>query len=144
MNARRLKLPWSVVFAAALTAAAFAPTQSFADPEAGREDYNMRCAACHGEKGLGDGPVAYYFTAPPPKLADLSANNGGEFPREQIISVIDGREWRDAHGGRAMPIWGEIFEAQAREALEGEEGDPEAAAAERMADLVDYIETLQR
>lgn len=138
-----------MLFAALLAAllgallAALWAAPALGDASVGEEDYRMRCAACHGERGLGDGPIAFYFTAQPPALALLARDNAGEFPYERVVEVIDGREWSKAHGGRAMPIWGEVFEAQAAESLKGEEGDAEAMVAERIGHLVDYIETLQ-
>jgi mono/diheme cytochrome c family protein len=35
--------------------------------------YSIHCALCHGETGLGDGPLAEYFTERPP--SDLTAPN---------------------------------------------------------------------
>ncbi|MEX1020855.1 MAG: c-type cytochrome [Litorilinea sp.] len=36
----------------------------------GRAIYSQNCAACHGDTGLGDGPVAVDLPAPPPNFAD--------------------------------------------------------------------------
>ena len=116
---------------------------ALADPEAGKDEYMRRCAACHGALGIGDGPVASQLINPPSNLRVLQSENGGVFPRDQIIAIIDGRDWLDAHGSRTMPIWGEIFEAISRDSLEGEFANPEDLVIERIEDLVDHIETLQ-
>ncbi|MEL6977201.1 MAG: cytochrome c [Pseudomonadota bacterium] len=142
MNGRRRLAP--ELGLAAILCAMFGAGPALADLAPGEEDYRTRCAACHGERGLGDGPIAFYFTAPPPPLAQLAARNDGAFPRERVIAIIDGREWRNAHGGRAMPIWGELFEASAKESLKGEGGDAEALVEERLGQLVDYLKTLQQ
>ena len=47
----------------------------------GRELYVRECAACHGEKGLGDGPRAAELKSPPTPLADpryLAGRTGDE------------------------------------------------------------------
>ena len=120
-----------------------AATAALADSEAGKDEYLRRCAACHGADGAGAGPVAEQLKIAPANLVVLRSENGGVFPRDQIIAVIDGRDWLEAHGRRAMPVWGEIFEAIARDSLEGEFGNPEDTVIERIEDIVDYIETLQ-
>lgn len=132
------------VSAALAVSVALSAGSALADAEAGREDFRTRCAACHGPTGEGDGPVAAQLKTPPVDLTVLRDENGGVFPRDQVIAVIDGRDWLDAHGARAMPIWGEIFEAQASKALEGQFSNPEDLVIERVEDIVDYIETLQR
>jgi mono/diheme cytochrome c family protein len=41
-----------------------------ADPEAGRADYQLVCAACHGPTGDGDGPVAQSLEPKPARHSD--------------------------------------------------------------------------
>jgi len=38
-----------------------------ADAEAGKADYQIYCASCHGETGAGDGPVSVAIPPPPPR-----------------------------------------------------------------------------
>lgn len=75
----------------------------------GAQTFETHCASCHGPRGDGDGPVAATLRAPVPSLRTLAARNGGEFPAERAASYIDGRAMPAAHGGRAMPVWGGIF-----------------------------------
>jgi mono/diheme cytochrome c family protein len=88
---------------------------------AGSALYERRCAACHGERGRGDGMAAEFLVLAPP--ADFTAD-----------SLIAAHDWpalfqRIRQGGQAphssMPPWGMLF-------TEGE-----------MWDLVAYIATLQ-
>ena len=129
---------------AALLGAFIAAGPARADIGAGEESFARLCASCHGENGRGEGAAASGLTPPPADLTILRDENGGVFPRDQIIAVIDGRDWLDAHGGRAMPIWGDVFSDAAGGSLEGEFGDTEEVVIEWIEDLVDYIETLQR
>jgi cytochrome c5 len=73
----------------------------------GADEYNRLCAACHGEDGRGDGPVAGVLKTPPTNLTLLAKNNGGHFPAMRALDYIDGRTGTDAHGTREMPVWGE-------------------------------------
>jgi mono/diheme cytochrome c family protein len=96
-----------LVFAmAALAGCSSAPTRQVA----GSQTYETHCAACHGVRGEGDGPVATTLRAPPPNLRTLAARNGGEFPADRVASYIDGRALPAAHGARAMPVWGGVFD----------------------------------
>jgi mono/diheme cytochrome c family protein len=44
------------------------------DPKKGKEKYmeNMRCSACHGESGIGDGPAAVALNPKPRNYTDCS------------------------------------------------------------------------
>ena len=75
----------------------------------GAQTFETHCAACHGTRGEGDGPVAATLRVPVPNLRTLAARNGGEFPGDRAASYIDGRSMPAAHGGRAMPVWGGVF-----------------------------------
>ncbi len=68
--------------------------------------YRQYCASCHGMDGRGDGPAAAALVPPP---ADLTRSHLG---LPELMKVIDGRRTVRAHGSAAMPVWGEIFEAQ--------------------------------
>ena len=105
-------------------------------------DFRMYCAECHGEDGRGDGPKSFGLSAPSPNLTKLKARNGGEFPRELLARVIDGREDIALHGGREMPVWGQWFKMEAAEDLGGTEGDDESIKR-RVNNLIDFIESLQ-
>jgi mono/diheme cytochrome c family protein len=79
-------------------------------PPTGAETYETHCASCHGLDAEGDGPVAATLSVHVPNLRTLAARNGGEFPTDRAASHIDGRAMPAAHGGRAMPVWGGVFE----------------------------------
>ena len=104
----------------------------------GAEDYQQLCAACHGPAGRGDGPVAQVLSKPVPDLTGISARNAGEFPSEDLMRQIDGRDRIDAHGSQQMPVWGYEFWIDA-----GTGQFSEAQVSERLAALVDYLESIQ-
>lgn len=97
------------------------------------------CASCHGPTGAGDGPMADHLASTLPDLRTLAARNGGTFPREQIVEMIDGRSFRSIHGSADMPVWGFQFR---REEGMTQEGLRNVDA--RIAALVDHIESLQQ
>lgn len=108
-----------------------------AEPPPGEVVFQTHCASCHGIGGRGDGPVAESLRVPVPNLRLLNQRYGGEFPADTVASYIDGRDFPDAHGERAMPVWGTVFAATAQ-IVEG------AATPEQRVDgLVDYLRTLQ-
>lgn len=108
----------------------------------GAEDFETYCASCHGETGIGDGPVAEYLALVPADLTKLARKNGGPFPRERIAAVIDGREFVKVHGSRDMPVWGDWFNVEAdAPGLRAQER--ELVIKARIDALVSYIETIQ-
>ena len=111
-----------------------------ADP--GRGDFMTYCAACHGVSGVGDGTVAEFLTLSAANLTQMSLKNGGIFPRQRAIEVIDGRAQVSVHGERDMPVWGDWFKFEADSDGAGEK--TEKVVRERITALVDYLETLQQ
>ncbi len=99
----------------------------------GRNLYLGYCASCHGAEGAGDGPVAPALAQELQDLRTLEAREG-EFPRERLIELIDGRTLRAAHGTPDMPVWGWQFRLV--------EESPQHADA-RIVALVDYLEDIQ-
>ena len=95
--------------------------------------YNGYCASCHGTEGKGDGPVAPAMAFAMADLRTLEARRG-EFPREWLREVIDGRTLRSVHGPDDMPVWG--FEFRLAE-------ESEAAVSARVEALIDYLERMQ-
>jgi len=86
---------------------------SAAEPiEASKALYLRYCASCHGPGGKGDGVASSFFRPKPADLTQLTKKNGGTFPFERTMQVIDGRDTPRAHGDPIMPVWGEIFQAQ--------------------------------
>jgi len=104
----------------------------------GKQLYWRFCAACHGEQGKGDGPVAPMFSAKVPDLTMIARANGS-FTRERLVQIVDGRSVVGAHGSRTMPVWGEDF---SRAYI----GDPDAERASRIIieRLADYVWSLQQ
>ena len=122
----------ALLLAAALALGAPAAHAAEAD---GAPFYANHCAACHGARGEGDGPIAPLLTVTVPNLRELSKHNGGQFPVDAVKAYVDGRNPRPAHGNRAMPIWGDVLSAAT-------DGDEPVVTA-RITALVAFIEELQ-
>lgn len=131
------------------TLAAFAMTALFAlsgnaaaQGIAGEIEYTQACAACHGASGKGDGPVAPFMNVPVPDLTQISANNDGNFPFQDLLEMIDGRNAERQPGphGTAMPVWGDRFMMES-----GHENpvENEINTLGRVSSLVYYIYSLQ-
>jgi mono/diheme cytochrome c family protein len=127
--------------AAALSLAVAAPAAS-AQTIPGEQDYRDNCAVCHGPTGKGDGEAVTVLPAIKPKdLTQLTKNNHGEFPAQEIYSAIDGRDNIAAHelGENRMPTWGVNWQMGAGQPNPSSEGN----TRRRIQDLVSYIKTLQ-
>ena len=112
-----------------------------AQEETGRGEYMVACAGCHGESGLGNGPLAELLTIEVPSLTTLAAEKGdGVFPFEYVLRMVDGRQDIRAHGS-AMPIWGERFQYSAT-SRQGEA--PDMVARGRILSLVYYVDSIQQ
>ena len=70
-----------------------------------------------------------------PNLRTLAQRNHGTFPTDAVSSYIDGRKTPASHGDRQMPIWGDVFSAQAND------GEREVQA--RIAAIVAFVKQLQ-
>lgn len=109
------------------------PGYSFA--QSGKDDFQHYCAACHGLDGKGKGT---WNGVEVPDLTVLTRQNGGKFPFEEIHRVVDGRSKARWHQRvRAMPYWGEVYEAEANNPA------AKAQVESRIAAIVDYVRTLQ-
>lgn len=75
------------------------------EPVDGRTAYLENCASCHGNGGTGNGPASRGLAVAPPDLTMISARNGGVFPRDRVMSTIDGLD-RGTHFSAAMPEFG--------------------------------------
>lgn len=126
----------AIIVAAGLLGACASQTPP--PPPSGAETFARHCASCHGARGDGTGPVAFVIRGEMPDLTTLARRNGGEFPVDHVASYIDGRNLPPVHGSRTMPVWGTVFDATARLVVDAESAGP------RVADLVDYLRTLQR
>jgi mono/diheme cytochrome c family protein len=77
------------------------------DPD-GASLYRDHCSSCHGASARGGGPLTFALRSPAPNLRTLSARNGGVFPREATVRVIEG-VGLPSHGARDMPVWGQLL-----------------------------------
>ena len=106
----------------------------------GRSVYLDNCAACHGVDGTGNGPMARDLGVTAPDLTQISARNGGSFPRDAVMSTIDGYQ-AGQHLSGAMPEFGA-----------GDLGDTVIVENDGLGTpvpwklllLTDYLESLQR
>ncbi len=73
--------------------------------DAGALLFQNNCAACHGSDAKGMGEFGQQLFTMPPDLTVLAANNGGVFPRDYVLGVIDGYH-RDPAFSSAMPEFG--------------------------------------
>ncbi len=71
----------------------------------GRSVYSENCVMCHGSAGRGDGPMADQLFNVPTNLTRLTIENGGEFPRNRVLSHVDGYA-RGENSSGAMPGFG--------------------------------------
>jgi mono/diheme cytochrome c family protein len=112
------------------------------EPEvSGAMFFQDNCAACHGSDGRGGGAAAAGLDPAPPDLTRISARNGGTFPRDRVMSVIDGYT-RGAHFNPAMPEFGatDLGETVIVEETPGI-GTPIPV---RLLALADYLQSIQR
>ncbi len=101
----------------------------------GKEMFVSYCAVCHGKDGKGDGPAAAALKATPADLTSLAKKNGGKFDSAHVATIIRGQGQTPAHGSQDMPMWGPLFSSISQ--------GHASEVQQRVANLVQYIETLQ-
>ena len=84
MRARTMVFGVSAALVAAFGASAFEAV-TLAD-YSGEEIFMKYCAACHGESGRGDGPVAAGLATTVPDLTAISRHYGG-FPTQVVRDI---------------------------------------------------------
>jgi mono/diheme cytochrome c family protein len=104
-------------------------------PVSGKEMFHNYCAVCHGTDGKGNGPAASALKSAPPDLTVLAKKEGGKYPSAHVAAVIRGQADLNAHGSKDMPVWGPLFSSISQ--------GHESQVQQRVANLVDYIGTLQ-
>ncbi len=114
-----------------------------ADPHegvSGRNAFLESCASCHGVDGRGTGAMAENLDPAPADLTRISARNGGTFPRDRVMSIIDGFN-RGGHFSPAMPEFGatDLGDTVIVENPDGT-GTP---VPETLLALADYLESIQ-
>jgi mono/diheme cytochrome c family protein len=100
----------------------------------GVDTFKTYCAVCHGEDAKGSGPAASALKKAPADLTGIAKRHGGKFSAADVEAVIKGTQVMAAHGNRAMPIWGPVFESIA--------SDPTFAKL-RVSNLIDYLKSIQ-
>jgi mono/diheme cytochrome c family protein len=98
--------------------------------------YRVFCASCHGETGVGNGPVSDLLRVPPFDLTAIAKRNAGAFPGDQVFAIIDGRTPVPGLGRQDMPVWGDVLRVT--------EGHDQATIRKRIDALVKHLESIQR
>ena len=109
------------------------------DEYSGQETFMRFCAACHGESGQGDGPVAAGLPISVPDLTLLEKRRGDSFPEDVLRKIIDGQETVVVHGTRYMPVWGYEFWVE-----EGADDKAKERVEIIVDNLVEYLRSIQR
>ena len=111
-------------------------------PPEGAALYAENCAMCHGPAGRGDGPLAAGQDPAPPDLTRIAARAGGDFPRAEVLSTIDGYTRMDAaEAGPGMPEFGLLLRG---ETVPVDVGDDRLTPVPRpLAALMVYLESIQ-
>lgn len=120
--------------------AAFGMAACVEEPKDGRALYLENCASCHAVDASGNGPVARELGVTAPDLTMISARNGGVFPRDDIMSIIDGLN-RKPHFSAAMPEFGA---GDMGETVIVENEGLGTPVPLQLLELTDYLETLQK
>ena len=76
------------------------------DAQAGKTQFLLNCAACHGTDAKGTGSLSATLKTTPPDLTGLAKHSNGVFSPEAVYKMIDGTEARRTHLSTEMPIWG--------------------------------------
>ena len=109
-------------------------------PESGAQIFAAECAGCHGADARGAGLHSRGLETTPPDLTTIASRNGGVFPRDQVMSTIDGLQ-RDAHFSTAMPEFGA---GDLGATIIVEEDGLGTPVPTKLLLLTEYIELLQR
>ena len=114
----------------------------------GEMEYLSNCGSCHGRDAKGDGPIAAILTVKPSDLTMISKKFNGEFPKELIYKIIDGRDIIKAHGNSLMPVWGRRFTLMEYKDADAiaylpDDVDIQALVFGRIISLVGYLESIQ-
>ena len=109
-------------------------SQSNPSPTSGKDMFVSYCAAYHGVGGKGDGPAAPAFRNRPTDLTLLARKNHGKFPGAAVAHELS-NVYDAPHGSKEMPVWGSIFSELSPKS--------DTMSALRIANIVNYIETLQ-
>lgn len=133
--------PFAALMAATcLMACAPDPRDPDVSVERGEKLYFQKCAACHGDDGMGGGAESLGLGAPPPDLTTLTAQNRGIFPQNFVMSVIDGFNRRD-HVASVMPEFGN---EDLGPSVQVEDGGVSTPIPSDLIALAAYLESIQK
>ena len=133
----KLKVAISILSVAAMLSVSKTALSANDEVAEGHRYFIQYCASCHGQDGLGDGPVAKSLSRPPANLRMLGDKYGMPLPAHRIAELIDGRDSARAHGSHEMPVWGEKL----YEVGQGERG--EYGIGEVIGKIIAYLDTIQ-
>ena len=133
----KLKVAASILSLAAIVSASRPALSANDEVAEGHRYFIQYCASCHGQDGLGDGPVAKSLLRQPGNLRTLGDKYGMPLPAHRIAELIDGRDTIRAHGTRDMPVWGERL----YEVGQGQKG--ETGIGDVIAKIIAYLGTIQ-
>jgi hypothetical protein len=132
----------SGLIAASLMVMAAAVQAQAPKVDLGKQEYEAKCANCHGVTGKGQGPFVEFLKRSPPDLTTLAKNNGGILPMDRLYQSIRGNTLA-AHGSREMPIWGREYNLEAASYYIDTPYDSEAYVRARVLALLEYLNRLQ-
>ena len=142
-----MKLPAAAIAISAWLSCMLAGCAGLANTDIGKEEFESKCATCHGLSGKGDGPQASLLPIKPADLTILAKKNGGVFPNRRVHEIIDGRQEVAAHGPRTMPVWGRFFQVDVPDVPQGVPagtfGYRENTVDDKIQVLIDYLVRLQ-
>jgi mono/diheme cytochrome c family protein len=108
----------------------------------GKQEFDSRCANCHGKDGKGIGWLSYFLMVQPTNLTTLAKKNGGILPMDRIYQSISG-EGIPVHGPSDMPAWGKTYKQEAPDIYLGVPYNAELYSRGRILLLIEYINRLQ-
>jgi len=141
LDAGHRRAAWRGALVALVTGVLAAAPSLSQELAPGAEEYRDHCAPCHGPGGRGDGDLAGVLNRAPSDLTLMARRNGGKFPQDHALRMIDGRRMILAHGSREMPIWGRRYSVEAAR-MHGRDGT-EAEVSARILELVRYLRSIQ-
>ena len=128
-----------VFFLAGLSGCAPEGFSTRTDTNYGNRLFSARCAACHGSDANGAGPASVELGMQPPSLRRLSISNNGVFPRDYVMSKIDGFK-QNGHSGVIMPEFGR---GDLGPLIQIEKDGLSTPTPANLVALANYIESLQ-
>lgn len=108
----------------------------------GKQEFESRCASCHGKDGKGNGWLSYFLNVQTPDLTTLAKKNGGILPIDRLYQNISG-EGVLIHGPSDMPAWGKTYKQEAPDIYLGVPYNSEMYSRGRILLLIEYINRLQ-